>query len=118
MSEPAHDQLASGPFQFRDGSIRVEIDVRVYRVSAVQKTAYRFADRCTVVMGAVGASSLPVTLAFRPTTSERDAFDVARLFFQDLLDQELREQIAGETSAVRALILAHAFSKTDLIRRE
>jgi His-Xaa-Ser system protein HxsD len=121
VRKPLQDQArvqASQPFQFRDGSIQVDVDVRVYRVSAVQKTAYRFADKCAVVMGALGANSLAITLAFRPAIQEREALDVARLFFQDLLDQELREQIAGETSAVRALILAHAFSNTDLIRRE
>ena len=32
--------------------------------------------------------------------------------------QELREQIGEETRAVRALILAQAFSRTDLIRRD
>lgn len=40
-----------------------------------------------------------------------------RQFFQELLDQELREHIADETNAVRTLILAHAFSNVDLIER-
>jgi hypothetical protein len=40
-----------------------------------------------------------------------------RTFFQELLDQELREQIAEEINPVRTLILAHAFSKVDLIKR-
>jgi His-Xaa-Ser system protein HxsD len=41
-----------------------------------------------------------------------------RSFFQELLDQELRERIAEETDAIRSLILAQAYSKTDLIRRD
>ncbi len=34
--------------------------------------------------------------------------------FQELLDQELREQIAVETAPLRNLILAHAYSRTGL----
>jgi His-Xaa-Ser system protein HxsD len=50
--------------------------------------------------------------------SRREIDEVVRQFFQELLDQELREQIAEETAPVRTLILAHAFSKADLIKRE
>jgi His-Xaa-Ser system protein HxsD len=104
--------------KFRDGSVRAEVDVRCYRLSAVQKVAYKLAEKCTVVLGSVDVTSLPITFLFPPTTSETAALEVIRLFFQDLLDQELREQIAEETRPLRALLLAHAFSKTDLIRRE
>ena len=58
------------------------------------------------------------TLRFKSTVTEARAREVANQFFQELLDQELREQIADETSAVRTLILAHAFSKADLIKRD
>jgi His-Xaa-Ser system protein HxsD len=105
-------------FVFQDASVQVTIDLRVYRLAAVQKTAYRFAERCTAVLGSPEDDRLPVTLVFRPETSERDALETVRLFFQELLDQELREQIGDETRAVRALLLAQAFSKTDLIRRD
>jgi His-Xaa-Ser system protein HxsD len=63
-------------------------------------------------------TSLAVTLRFKPTTTDVTAREAARLFFQELLDQELREKIGQETAPLRNLILAHAFSKIDLIRRE
>ena len=107
-----------GEFQLIDGASAIVIDLRSYRLSAVKKAAYRLADRCTAVLGAVDGNTLPVTLRFKPNTTEPVAREAARLFFQELLDQELREQIAEETMAVRTLILAHAFSKADLIKRD
>lgn len=105
------------PLTFRDGCIAVTLDLRVYRLSAVQKAAYRLASKCTVMLGEVRDESLGMTLGFGPTTGEREALEVARLFFQELLDQELREKVAEETAALRTLILAHAFSRTDLPSR-
>jgi len=105
------------PFTFVDGRVHVDVDLRIYRLVAVQKTAYRFADRCTAVLGAPNGTSIPVTLVLRAGITESSALEVARLFFQELLDQELREHLGEETRPVRALILAQAFSKTDLVRR-
>lgn len=103
---------------FRDGAVRALLDLRCYRLTAVQKAGYKFADKCTLVVGSSEGESLPITLLFPPTTKEREALDQVRLFFRELLDQELREKLADETQPVRSLLLAHAFSKTDLIRHE
>ena len=106
------------PFAFRDGTVEIAIDLKMYRLVAVQKAAYRFADRFTAVLGSERDHVLPVSLVFKPTTSERDALEGARLFFEELLDQELREHVGDETRAIRALIIAQAFSRTDLVKRE
>jgi His-Xaa-Ser system protein HxsD len=108
----------SAPFTFRDCAVQVTIDLGVYRLVAVQKSAYRFAERFTAVLGTPDANHLPVTFIFRVGTAEQDALEAVRLFFQELLDQELREQIGDETRAIRALIIAQAFSRTDLIRQD
>lgn len=100
------------------GSERVTIDLRVYRLAAVKKAAYRLADRVTVVLGAPDGDDLPLTFLWKPGTAESVAVETIRAFFDEVLDQELREHVAEETAPVRALILAHAFSKTDLIRRQ
>jgi His-Xaa-Ser system protein HxsD len=41
--------------------------------------------------------------------------EILRDFFQELLDQDLRETIARETQQARSVILAHAFSRTSLL---
>jgi His-Xaa-Ser system protein HxsD len=105
-------------FHVENAEIRTKVDLRVYRLTAVQKTAYKLADRCTAVLGETHGDTLPITIAFGPRVVEAEACEIARQFFRELLDQELREKIGEETRAIRSLLLAHAFSRTDLIRRD
>jgi His-Xaa-Ser system protein HxsD len=100
-----------------DGDIALVLDLRSYRLAAVKKAAYRCARRFTAIIGSPDRDRLPITLRFAAGVQQPVAREAARQFFQELLDQELREQIAEETLAVRTLILAHAFSNVDLIKR-
>ena len=113
MSQPVPEKQ----LQFRDGAVHTWVDLRVYSVAAAQKAAYRIAERCTVVLGAIDGETLRLTLTFSRPPEETHALEVARLFFRELLDEELREQVGEQTRAMRTLILVHAFSKTDLIDR-
>jgi His-Xaa-Ser system protein HxsD len=97
---------------------RTEVDLRAYDLSAVKKAAYRMADRVTVILSDVGSDRVSLAFQFKSDISEIHAREIVRLFFQELLDQDLRAIVARETEPFRALILAQAFSKTDLIRRE
>lgn len=103
---------------FGGGDQNTTIDLRVYRLAAVKKAAYRLAKRLTVVLGTLEQDCLSVTFRFSSATSRASADESVRLFYQELLDQELREHVAEETGPMRMLILAQAFSKTDLIRHE
>jgi len=112
------DNCQDGTYVFYDGKVTASLDLRVYRLTAVQKTAYKFAREFAAKLGPVDGDLLAATFEFpHPTTRDQTAA-VMRAFFQELLDQELRERIAEETHAIRSLILAQAFSKTDLIRRD
>jgi His-Xaa-Ser system protein HxsD len=108
---------AAPSLTFQDGAIHAVVDLRAYRLAAVQKSAYRIADRCTAVLGELAGDSLPLTFLFPAGANEEAALATVKLFFQDLLDQELREKVSEETKPIRALILAQAFSRTDLVRR-
>ena len=101
-----------------NGQIDLVLDLRNYRLSAIKKAAYRFADRFTAVLGSIEHDQIAVSLRFPPRATEPIAQESTRRFFQELLDQELREQIAEQTDPIRTLILAHAFSRVDLIKRE
>jgi His-Xaa-Ser system protein HxsD len=103
--------------EFANGEIALMLDLRSYRLTAIKKAAYRFADRFTTVLGSPEVDRVPLALRFRSGVAEATARECVRQFFQELLDQELREHIAEETNAVRTLILAHAFSNVDLIER-
>jgi His-Xaa-Ser system protein HxsD len=110
--------ISAPSLHFAEGAVRVLLNADAYQLTAVQKTSYTFADQCTALIGSVKDGVLPLSLVFRANTTEEYAIAVARRFLDDLLDQELREKIGEETRAIRSLILAHAFSRTNLIRRD
>ena len=99
---------------FRDGGVDLVIDPHAYSLAAVKKAAYRLAARFTAVLGEVSESTVSVRLTFPKVVTEEEASEAARIFFQEILDQDLREQIARETAPLRDVILAHAYSRTGL----
>lgn len=114
----AVDSTAEDTFAFQEGRVRLVLDLRIYRLTAIQKTSYRFAREFTAVLGPLDGNLLSATFEFPQSTTCEHATTRMREFFTELLDQELREQIAEETHAIRSLIIAQAFSKTDLVRRD
>lgn len=90
---------------------KLELDASVYRLEAVQKAAYRFIDRLTVLI-----SQPPglIVCDIEPVKSEALLEPILADFKRELLDQQLRLQIKEETEPVRNLILAYAFSRSGL----
>lgn len=93
----------------------LNVDSHVYRLSAIKKAAYRFSDRCTIQINATHADGIRVQLEFGNLNLDVDVKRIEQEFWKEALDQELREQIAAETEAVRNLILAQAFSQLPLL---
>jgi His-Xaa-Ser system protein HxsD len=91
------------------------VDTSVYSLVALKKAAYRIADRCSVVFGATEGNRVEVGLSCAPSASEEQIRQCVRAFFEEALDQDLRERISAETAPLRNLILAHAFSRTKLV---
>lgn len=103
------------PFVLEGDCARLVLDTTVYRLVAIQKAAYRLAERFTVAIGTADGARLPIVLLL-PDAGASGARQSVALFYRELCDQELRENIAEQTNDVRALILAHAFSRTDLVK--
>ena len=90
----------------------VTLDKSVYPLEVVEKAAYRFIDRLTIVISQ-GESQIICDvgdLVGNATSVEPLIAD----FKRELLDQKLRHQIRKETEPVRNLILSLAFSKSGL----
>jgi len=101
--------------QMPDGSFVARFDRNVYRLAAVKKAAYKYGDRFHVL---IEETDDFVSVSLRPMSSNNDPEAAAGSFCNEVLDQELREEIAAETSGIRDLLLAHTFSKTSLIDSE
>ncbi|MHA3016377.1 His-Xaa-Ser system protein HxsD [Cupriavidus necator] len=91
---------------------RLELDSAVYCLEAVQKAAYRFIDRLTVLISQSPTSVVCEIELVGGIAAPLE--DVLANFKRELLDQQLRLQIKNETEAARNLILAYAFSRTGL----
>lgn len=88
-------------------------DTAVYRLTALKKAAYKFSGRCMVNIELIGERH--ATLTIQSPDSSADVQSLAASIHREVADQELREVILEETSGVRNLLLAQAFSATSLI---
>ncbi|MEO6993960.1 MAG: His-Xaa-Ser system protein HxsD [Lacunisphaera sp.] len=90
------------------------IDLAVYGLDAVLKSAYRFTGRCFIHLQHADESTVEVRM--RPKLENENPDTAIRDFLNDLIDQRLRSLLAAETAEVRNMIMAHALSRTTLIR--
>jgi len=105
MSAPRPSSGPSTP------AIEFTFDLSLYRLSAIQKAAYRFTGPFSVELDRVTESQVRVTLVPRPGIPQ--TIEPTTLP-NEVLDQELRELVADETRGVRELLLAQALSNLPL----
>lgn len=98
-------------------SFVLSVDTRVYSLEALKKTAYKFAAVTSVILEPKTDNVVSVLFNFAGAHGKNDPERVIADFCSELLDQDLREIIKGETTPVRNLILAHAFSRSSLVER-
>jgi His-Xaa-Ser system protein HxsD len=98
-----------------DGSFVARFDRNVYRLNAVKKAAYTYGNIFHALIEETDGS---VVVTLRLAASNADPEEAVGRFCNEVLDQELREEIAAETTRVRDLLLAQAFSKTSLVDSE
>lgn len=92
--------------------MRLDLDRSVYSLEAVQKAAYRFIDRLTVL---ISQSEDVITCDIDVIVGMDDFLEsLVSDFKREILDQQLRVQIKNETTDVRNLILSYAFSRSGL----
>jgi len=96
----------------------LSLSTAIYGLEAIKKTAYRFADKVSVIIQPGDDNTVSVLFNFVGKHAANDPDKIIADFCNELLDQDLREIIKNETMPVRNLILAHAFSRTSLVEQE
>lgn len=96
-------------------SEKIDFDNKIFSLDVIKKSAYRFIDKFSVDLQLSG-DVISCTLNFTGKISPESAKLLKENFKKEVLDQDLRESIAKETLSLRNLILAHAFSKTSLVK--
>ena len=89
----------------------LQIDSKTYCLEAVQKSAYRFIDKITVL---ISQQDKFFNCEISMNNGNEIDEQILNEFKRELLDQQLRVSIKKETESQRNLILAYAFSKTGL----
>ena len=85
------------------------VDTRIYTREALFRACYRFTDRCYVFLRTQGQDA--VLVEFRGKTSTGDLSQLLGEFANELIDQQVRADIALETKGVRTLIVSQAFAE-------
>lgn len=91
--------------------LKLTFENSVFSHEAIKRALYRFADRCSCDISSSEMHTLVNVYANESENPEQLEADIRN----EVLDQDLRSSIANETQHVRNLILANAFSKTNLI---
>jgi His-Xaa-Ser system protein HxsD len=80
-------------------------------IDAIQRAVYRLSDRLSCD---ISERDEAIEIVVHPTDPEADVESLLGDLRNEVLDQTLRERIRAETSDVRNLVLALAFSNTGL----
>ena len=89
-----------------DGSVMIRLDGNVYSESAAMKAVHEISAGCSGTVSRNG-EFVDIRLTGGDAT-------VVENFLRRANDHVLREKLDSQTGALRDVILAHAFSKTDL----
>ena len=94
-------------------SSSLNFDSQCTSLEAIKKAAYVFSDRCALDISEDESSYIcKIILKKDSTIDDYEDFEIE--FRNEVLDQELRIEIANKTDGVKNLILAFAFSKSGL----
>jgi His-Xaa-Ser system protein HxsD len=94
--------------------LSVEVDLSLYSLRTVFRACYKFTGGCYVFMSRTEEPTwLAVTLLARTTQPLIPL--LAGELFNELLDQQIRENLEGEMGPIRELIVAQAFGEGNLL---
>jgi len=109
--------MKANELQFESSSeCQLSFDKNVYSLAAIKKAAYKFAAEFATNIS--DKEKIEVKITFNSDIKKEEYPKIVQGFQHEVLDQDLREQIAKETGPIRNVILAEAFSKTALLTEE
>jgi His-Xaa-Ser system protein HxsD len=92
----------------------LRLDTRDASIAAIRAAAYRFGEVFSVAIEPSVENVVSVHCTFSNGVTEAHIEESVKSFQRELNDQVLRELVRAETKHLRAVIMAHAFSRTNL----
>ena len=103
-----------------DDVLTLNVDERIYTVSALLRAAYWFTDRTYIFVSKPNENFLRVQIKAKPPTLEAPSrlslADIAGEFGNSLLDYQLREVIEERTGKIRELLITKALSEATVMK--
>lgn len=96
-------------------SLYINLDPRIYSLETIFRSCYLFTDRCYIFISNDEASILKIY--FSKKVKDCNLQNIIGEFSNELINQQVRLQIASETKIIRELIVAQAFAEADLLDR-
>jgi His-Xaa-Ser system protein HxsD len=94
----------------------VRVQLGVYGLEPLLKAAHVFTGKCFVHIEDEGAGS--VLCRLKPIRPLDNSERLAGEFANELIDQSLRARLSASTEPVRRILIAQAFSNTNLLHPE
>ena len=98
-----------------DDTLTLKIDTSVYSLSSVFRSCYKFTDRCYIFLARSEENENIVSARLTNKDQSVNLEDLSGEFYNELLDNQLREVLAAESGQIRDLIVAQAFSEGNLL---
>ena len=105
---------AGAAVRFEDGALRLALSTDIYSIGAILRSCYWLTDRCYVHLAPRSEGQVEVTLLAKSGEGDETS-SIGWELLNSLVDNQLRISIQQETSAVREMIVAQAFSDVDVI---
>jgi His-Xaa-Ser system protein HxsD len=112
MSDPERPIIAFG---LDRAHLALPVDLALYSLDAVMRAAYKFTDRCFVWLERTKGTTDGLNVFFVGRAPDAELRPLILELQNELLDQQLRCRLEAQFGAVRALIVAQAFSEGNLL---
>lgn len=96
----------------------VEVDLSVFELPAVLRACYKLTGRCHVFVARDRDDPGLVVVTLGTRSAEIDLRACIGELADELIDQQLRQQLAREAGSVREIIVAQAFAEGNLLEAE
>ncbi len=94
--------------------VSLKVDLSIYVLGAVRRAAYKFTDRCYLFLSRCEDPGW-LTVIFGAKAGQQNLVSLFGEFCNELLDQQIRDDLANEAGSVRDLIVAQAFAEGNLL---
>jgi len=96
-------------------SLTFIVDTRIFSNSSVFRACYKFTDRVFIFLSHPTDSPEAIAITVKPKQPIVDLNLLMQEFFNELIDQGIREFLEEEFGPIRNLIVAQAFSEGNLL---